>query len=313
MSDYVVGIDLGATKIALGLIDPEDRIVARDRIPTNAVDGPESAADRIGASIERLGAELLLSQKISAVGICSPGPLDHETGVIIDPPNLTGWRNVPFQQMLTDRLGVPVVLEHDAKAAALGEYHHGAGRGSGSMVYIVAGTGVGAAIILEGHLYRGMHNFAGEVGHITIDRHGDPCGSGVRGCVQGYLCGPALARRYRHRRAEQNLPDEGEVSGELVARQAAAGEALALQIMTEAGEALGIAVASLAMILDVELYVIGGSVVKAGALLLEPARCIVPDYSFASVAAKVRIEPAVLRDDSPLLGCGWLARGLIDD
>jgi predicted NBD/HSP70 family sugar kinase len=210
--------------------------------------------------------------------------------------------------MLADRLHLPVRLEHDAKASALGEYHYGVGRGERSMVYIVVGTGVGAAIIVDGHLYRGMHNSAGEVGHITIDRHGEPGSSGVKGCVESYMSGPFLVRRYERLLQPSNLPlPDQPITGELIAQLAARGDKSALQIMTEAGEALGITVASLAMILDIELYVIGSSVAKAGDLLLEPARQSMPHYCFQSVAAKVRIVPAGLGDDGPILGCGWLA------
>ncbi len=304
MPNWVIGIDLGATKIALGLISPTNKIVDRRRILTNAINGPEQAVQRTAAAITELRDALPPGEAIAAVGICSPGPIDHEAGMIVDPPNLPGWLNVPFQQMLADATGLPVVLEHDAKAAALGEYHYGAGRGERSMVYIVAGTGVGAAIIIDGQLYRGLHNFAGEVGGITINHDGPPCPSGVRGCVQEYICGPGLARRYR----ALNPQAPADVTGEQVAELAAAGDAPARQIMTEAGEALGITVASMAMILDIGLYVIGGSVVKAGDLLLEPARRAVPNFSFASVAAGTRIEPVALGDDSPLLGCAWLAR-----
>ncbi len=309
MNDWVIGIDLGATKIALGLIDPQDHIMARRRLPTNILEGPQAAVERMGQSIAELTHELPSGQQIAAVGLCSPGPIDHEAGMIIDPPNLTGWRNVPLQQMLADRLSLPVRLEHDAKASALGEYHYGGGRGERSMVYIVIGTGVGAAIIIDGHLYRGMHNTSGEVGHITIDRYGERGSSGVKGCVESYMSGPSLVHRYQRLWLEANpqLPDQP-ITGELIAQQAAQGDKLAHQIMTEAGEALGIAIASLAMILDIELYVIGSSVAKAGDLLLEPARQILPHYCFQSVASKVRIMPAGLGDDGPILGCGWLAR-----
>lgn len=300
MSRWVVGIDLGATKIALGLVDPGNQIVARERISTNVEEGPPSAVERMGQSIDALKKSLPAGEEIAAVGICSPGPLDHAAGMILDPPNLTGWRNVPLRQMLADRLNLPVILEHDAKAAALGEYHYGGGRGEQSMAYIVVGTGVGAAFILDGQLYRGMHNSAGEVGGMTIDKDGDACTSGIRGCVQGYMRGPALARRY------QALSQKS-ITGEQVAQLAAQGDELALQVMTQAGESLGIAIATIAMVLDIELYVIGGSVVNAGDLLLEPARQIAPNYAFDSIASQVRIAPAQLGDDGPILGCGWLA------
>jgi glucokinase len=319
---------LGATKIALGLIDPDNRIIASRRIPTLAVDGPQSAVERIAQGIAELEKELPVGGHIAAAGICSPGPLDHRTGVILDPPNLTGWRNVPLRQMLDERLGLPVSLEHDAKAAALGEFQYGAGRGEQSMVYIVVGTGVGAAFIIDGQLYRGMHNLAGEIGGVTIDRDGEPYRSGVKGCVQSYTSGPDLARHYLSLSPKGTYPqgafgsgqrqakpgrgvDPEYVTGEWVAQQAQRGDELARQVMTQAGEALGIGVASLAMILDIELYVIGGSVAKSGDLLLEPARQIVPDYAFQSIASRVRIVTAELGDDGPILGCGWLARQML--
>jgi glucokinase len=227
--------------------------------------------------------------------------------MIIDPPNLPGWHDVPFRQMLSERLNLPVILEHDAKAAALGEFHYGAGQTEQHMVYIVAGTGVGAAIVIAGELYRGMHNFAGEIGQVTIDKNDEAFGTSVRGCVQEYLCGPALARHYA-KKTHQEL-----VTGEQVAKLAAAGDASALEVMKQAGEALGIAVGSMALILDIELFVVGGSVAKAGDLLLEPARQILGHYCLDSVAGHTRIEPVALGDDSPILGCAWLARNGLKD
>ena len=309
MNDWIVGIDLGATKIALGLIDPLDRIVAQRRIPTEVTAGPEAAVERIVASIAELQAELPPGNRVAAAGICSPGPLDHETGLIIDPPNLTGWRNVPLREMLESRLDMPVVLEHDAKASALGEYHYGVGRNAGSMVYIVVGTGVGAAIIIDGQIYRGMHNSAGEVGHITIDRDGEKGSSGIRGNVESFMSGPALAYHYQCLLEQAGRPTvQQPITGKWVAEQAAAGDDLAKQVLMHAGQALGVAVASLAMVLDIELYVIGSSVAKAGDLFLEPARQMAPAYCFESVASRVKILPAGLGDDGPILGCGWLAR-----
>jgi glucokinase len=309
VDDCVVGVDMGATKIALGLIDPQNRVVARRRVPTLAGEGPQAAVERMAAGIADLSREMSSGGRIAGLGICSPGPVDHASGTILDPPNLTGWRDVPMRQMLEDRMNLPVVLEHDAKASALGEYHYGIGRGECSMVYIVVGTGVGAAIIMDGQLYRGMHNAAGEVGHITIDWCGERGSSGIRGNVESFMSGPSLARRYARLLAHSGGNADGEtVSGEQVAQMAAQGDLLALQIISQAGEALGITIASLAMVLDIELYVVGSSVAKSGDLFLEPARRILPEYCFQSVACKVRILPVALGDDGPILGCGWLAR-----
>ena len=192
--------------------------------------------------------------------------------------------------MLADRLGLPVTLEHDAKAAALGEYHYGAGRGERDMVYIVVGTGVGSALILDGKVHRGRNNSAGEVGHITIRTTGDVCSCGNVGCVESFTAGPAIARTYRRALAATGDPERAEsiqaITTERIVERARGGEALATQVLADAGEALGTAVATLAMILDVELYVIGSSVAKAGDLLLEPARRAVVHHAYRSVATR---------------------------
>ncbi len=307
MKPWVIGVDLGGTKIRLGLVSPQDEIVAIRQIATRPAEGIDAVTQRIGVAVDELEAAIPAGCCVAALGICSPGPVDHAAGLLIDPPNLQGLHHTPLRQKLADRLQLPVVLEHDAKAAALGDYYFGAGRGATSMVYIVVGTGVGAALIVDGSIYRGAHNSAGEIGHTTIDRHGELCGCGSRGCVETYLSGPWLARRYS--RARGPMPAAAQpLGGDDVARLAAEGDPLALAVFADAGDALGAAVATLAMMLDVDLYVIGGSVAKVGDLLLEPARRGAPHYSFASVSRRVRIVPTALGDDGPLLGCAWLAR-----
>jgi glucokinase len=306
---WVVGIDLGGTKTALGLIGPDDRVVARHRMPTDAHEGLSPVVERIAQAVARLQDKTPDHVPLSAVGICAPGPVDHRLGLLIDPPNLPALHNAPLRQALSDRLGLPVTLEHDAKAAALGEYHFGAGRGERSMVYIVLGTGVGGAIVVDGRLYRGLHNSAGEIGHITLDRKGELCSCGCRGCVETYLSGPALARRYLRLLEESLRPRPCEhVTGEIVAKLARAGDGLARQIIVEAGEALGVAIASAAMVMDIDLFVIGSSVARAADLLLGPARRTLPTCSYSSVSARTRIRVTELWGDGPILGCGWLAR-----
>jgi glucokinase len=214
--------------------------------------------------------------------------------------------------MLSNRLSLPVVLEHDAKASAFGEFQYGAGRGFHDMCYIVVGTGVGAAIIMDGEVRRGAHNSAGEVGHITIDPTGDPCGCGSIGCVETFCSGPSLARRYRRVLDRRGVPGDARppepFDGEVVTCAADAGDPVALEVMAAAGEALGTAIATLAMILDIELFVIGSSVVKCGDLLLAPTREAVFRHAHQSVAQRVQVEVSCLGDDGPILGCGWLCR-----
>jgi len=175
------------------------------------------------------------------------------------------------------------------------------------MVFVVVGTGVGAAIIVGGELYRGPHNSAGEIGHTTLDRHGEICSCGNRGCVETCVSGPWLARRYASARAAAGLETTA-ADGADVAARAAADDPIAGQVLQDAGEALGIAVATMAMLYDVDLYVIGGSVARAGDLLLDPARRAVPGHAFQSVGERVRIFATELHEDGPILGCAWLAR-----
>ena len=244
MEPWVVGIDLGATKVALGLIDPENRIVARRRFAMAEAPAASAVVDRIAGAVAELTAGLAPGQRLAGVALCSPGPLDHRSGVILDPPNVPTLHNVPLAKLLEERLALPVRLEHDAKASALGEYYYGAGRGSRSMVYIVVGTGVGAAMIVDGQLFRGEHNSAGEIGHITIDLNGERCSCGSTGCVETFLAGPGLVRAYRRLLHETavlpvDAPRPDDVTGELVARRAAGGDPLALAVMVRGGRSAG--------------------------------------------------------------------------
>lgn len=307
MTHWVAGIDLGASKIAMGMVSPANEIVAARRFPTEATRGPDYALERIAAALDEMAYEA--GAQPAAIGVCSPGPVNVVDGVILDPPNL-GWRDVPFRRMLRERFGLPVTLEHDAKAAALGECHFGWGRelNARDLVYVIVGTGIGAAIILDGHLYRGRTNASGEIGHITIDRHGPPGSSGVIGAVEVYAGGPAIARSYLHRRDAENAEEIG--AGE-VAKRASEGDATAQAAFEDAGDALGAAIATTAMLMDVDLFVIGGSVARAGDLLLEPARRAVPKYSHSSVAPRVRIMATRLHEDGPILGCAWQARQIL--
>jgi glucokinase len=315
MEPWVVGVDLGGTKIEIGLVDPQNKIVARKKIPTKAEEGPQAAVERMAQVVGEFAGSLPQGEHIASLGICCPGPLDHIAGVLINPVNLPKFAGVPLAQMLAERLNMPVSMEHDAKASGLGEFYYGAGRHEQSMVFTVIGTGVGAAIIDHGQLIRGVQNSAGEIGHATVDRDGEWCACGSRGCLETYISGPWLARRYQRLLEQEKKPHSAPaapITSETVACLAAEGDPLALEIMNDAGEALGIAVATMAMTLDIELYVFGGSVPKCGDTLLEPARRTVPRYSFRTVGPRVRLLVSELGDDGAILGCGWLARQILD-
>jgi glycyl-radical enzyme activating protein/glucokinase-like ROK family protein len=307
--DWVIGADLGGTKIEIALISPENAIAARVRIPTHPALGPQSVVDRIADEVARLSIHLPPGQHIAALGLCCPGPVDYQAGTLLDPPNLAGLHYAPFQHMISRKLGIPVRIDHDAKAACLGEFHYGAGRGQRSVTYIIAGTGVGSATIIDGHLLRGLNNTAGEIGHAPIDRNGELCSCGSRGCFETLFAGPWLVRHYQQKLAIANPSSApADLTAVDVVNLALAGAPLAVAVMEDAGRALGAAVASLAMILDVDLFVIGGSVFKAGDLLLEPARRAVPQHCYRSVGCAVRIVATELGDDGHILGCAFMAR-----
>ncbi len=299
-----IGIDLGGSKIALGLVSPADEILARRRIDTNAAAGLERVVERIADEVEALAATLTSEEAVAAVGVGAPGPLDHIKGELLTLVNLPGISNSPFRRVLSEQLALPVALDHDAKVAALGEFHFGAGRGRDSMIYIVIGTGVGAAIIYQGALFYGEGNSAGECGHMTVDPRGRPCHCGSRGCLEAYTGGPALSRQY----AEMTGDD---ITGADIAARARSGDERALQVFTDAGRALGIAIATLAMTLNIETFVIGGSVAKAGDLLLGPARETLPGYAFRAVSERLRVVASELGEDAAILGAAHMARRLL--
>jgi glucokinase len=204
--------------------------------------------------------------------------------------------------MLAERLDLPATLEHDAKAAALAEFHLGAGRGSHSMCLIIVGTGIGGAMIVDGNLYRGEQSAAGEVGHFTVNMDGPICTCGSQGCVEAYACGPAIMNAYMY--ATRKKVE----SAEEIVRAAQAGDEIAKRVFERAGRALGAGIATIAMTMDISTYVLFGSVIKAGELLLAPARAAVPRNSYHSIATRVRILTAELGNDAGILGAAWGAR-----
>jgi glucokinase len=301
---YLGAIDLGGSKILSLIAQPDGVRLGEDRRPTDAQEGPEAVLARMVASVERALANAGATRDdLAALGVCSPGPCDIEAGVIPESPNLPGWRDVPISRHLEDKLGVPAVLENDATAAALGEHVFGAGRGCRHMVYITVSTGIGGGLIIDGKLYRGASGNAGEIGHITIDPEGPPCGSGHRGCVEAFASGAALAAQGEDLIARGASPllarlveDESVVTGGTVARAAEQGDPEARRLVERAGYYLGIGLAAYVNMLNPEVIVIGGGLAKVGDLLLGPARAEMESRAFPESLAPLRLESAELGD-----------------
>ena len=303
---YRIAVDLGATKILVGIIDNANNILAKKQILTEASKGFENAMNNLVQVIHALLEECAIDKQYCQVGICAPGPISIETGEMVNSVNFN-WGRTPLRDFLKNKLSLPVAVEHDAKASALGEFHYGVGKGETSMVYIVVGSGVGGAIILDGKIYRGLHNYAGEVGHITIDYDGDPGATGIKGNAQSFMAGPSLAYHYKQllKKAGRQLPEE-QINGKYVGNLARNNDELALEVVRNAGKALGVLIGTLTMVLDIDLYVIGSSVAKLGDIFLEPARKEVYNYAFEDLAKNIKIVSSTLGDDAALLGCAHM-------
>src|ERR1700686_5409870 len=195
-SSYVIGVDIGGTKVAAGFVDHAGEITHVTRVPMVS-DG--DAAAGLNSVLEAIDSLLAKAQQnhwaIRAVGICAPGPLDPNTGVVINPPNLPCWRNFPLSLKVSEAYGLPVKVDNDGNAAALAEALWGAGRGYRNVFYVTIGTGIGTGIVFDRRIYHGRTGAAGEGGHMSIDYRGPRCGCGKLGCIEAFASGPAIARR----------------------------------------------------------------------------------------------------------------------
>lgn len=314
---FTVGVDLGGTLIRAGLFTQEGRLVERLELPTKAAEGPQAVIGRIKESIYSLWGGLGdegAGQQIAGIGVGCPGPLNPFTGVVLSPPNLSGWVDVPLRDILMHEFGVPVLLNNDANAAALGEYFYGQGRGINNLVYLTISTGVGAGIICDGKLLLGEHGSAGEIGHMTIDPSGPLCGCGNHGCFEALVSGTGIVRRAtaKLQRLRTNSADYvsllevGEFSAEDVFQAARMGDHLATAIVEETWGYLGIGLANLVNLYNPKMIVLGGGVSKAGDFLLEPAIAIAQKRALRGLTEGVVFSVTELGADVGLFGAAAL-------
>ena len=316
MEQLFIGIDLGGTKINTALMNPSGEILAQDYRETRAEEGQEPVIARMVESAQTVvrQAEAVMKQ-IVAIGIGAPGPMDVAEGILTAPPNLPGWRDVPLKQLIQDKLGIQTFLENDANAAALAEYHYGAGRGSKNMIYVTVSTGIGGGLILGGQLYYGSDGAAGEVGHMTILPHGPLCGCGNRGHLEALASGTAIAREGRELLA-RGVPsligdlaggDPREVTARVVAVAADRDDLEAQRIIECAMEFLGVGIANLANVFNPDYIVIGGGLSNLGEKLFGPVRRVVRNTAFDVIAGRVQIVPAQLGSDVGVIGAATVA------
>lgn len=301
----LLGVDIGGTKCAVALGMPDGSLLRRREEPTRADEmGPEAIIERLAAMARALLAEQAGGAP-EGIGISCGGPLDSRTGIVHDPPNLRGWDAVPVRAFFESAFpGVPVALENDANATALAEWRWGAGRGTRNMAFVTIGTGIGGGLILDGRLYRGTNDLAGEVGHQTILPNGPLCGCGKCGCLEALASGPAIARLAResldYGRGNRLLQAAGGKPADIQARHVVAaareGDPFSRSILAEAGTYLGIGLANLIQILNPERIILGTIAVHAGDLLLEPVRQSVADRAWERARSVCAIVPAELGD-----------------
>jgi glucokinase len=300
----LVGIDVGGTKIAVAVGDASGRLAAQERFATQPSGDPQVDLRGIVERVRRL-LERAAPDRVDAIGVAVPSPLDPERGVVLSPPNLPGWRDVPVRAFLEDAFGVPVFVENDANAAALAEWHFGAARGYAHVAYLTMSTGVGAGLILGGRLHRGVMASAGEVGHAPIEWDGEACSCGLRGCLEAYVGGAAWTRRLQRvtpadSRAAALAGGVGQVRPEHLVEAARVGDAFALGEMARWNGHLARGLVGLLFTLAPEAIVLGTIAVAAGeALCFAPLRELVRKHAWPLLTERLAIVPAALGASLP--------------
>jgi glucokinase len=309
---HILGIDIGGTKLAVGVSSPSGQLLATDRIPTNPAESSEQTLARLIDACRAVIAKAAVP--VAAAGIGCVGPLDQKTGYVISPVNIPGWRRVPLVDTIRAGLKIPVFLDNDANAAALGEHRFGAGRGVRNMIYMTISTGIGGGIIVDDRLYQGENGNAGEMGHMCVRFDGRRCPCGNIGCVEAYASGTAIAARAREAvdadRAAAGASllklaagDPSGITAKLVVEAVRrGGDPLAQRIWDETINALGSGLVSVIHIFNPRRIVLGGGVTNAGDLLFEPLRRYVSKYAVKMLADVCDIVRAGLGDQVGVMG-----------
>jgi glucokinase len=287
----IAGIDLGGTQVRLALARTDGRIISSVRARTAQLETPRRLVGWAAEQVDRHGGR----GRVRHAAIGAPGPIDVRKGLLVNPPNLLGWKNVPLAAMLSDELGCPVEMENDANLAGLGEFHQGAGRGAETVVYITWSTGVGGGLILDGTLFSGAHGSAGEIGHMVLDPDGPLDSCGQRGCVEAFCGGRSLAAH-------------GGVSAAELFRSAAAGNVEAAAVVRRAATYMGHALVNLTNLFDPEVIVIGGGVTQSWRQVAPVMLQVLRGSPFIKPARRPRLRRGRLGDRAGLVGAVEWAR-----
>ncbi|MBI4777352.1 ROK family protein [Candidatus Desantisbacteria bacterium] len=308
----VIGLDIGGTKIDVGIIEASGKILRKIRILTNIHEGLDAIVQRIYDAIEKITDGI--KTPIRGIGIGAPGQVDVKNGIVLFAPNL-GWKNINLKKIIYERYRLPVEIENDANCGALAEAKLGAGSGANSLIWITVGTGIGGGIIIDGKLMQGAGFAGGEIGHMTMKKNGLVCGCGNKGCLETLSAGPAIIHQIRKKiisGTQTNIlkmvdNDLNKITVGITSEAADMGDNLSLQILNRAGEYLGIGVANLVNILNPEAIILGGGVMEAaGRHLLKIIKDTVQNRALSQAKDNLRIELAKLGSDAGLIGASLL-------
>jgi glucokinase len=310
----VIGVDLGGTKLLAGVVEPD--LEVRHRVFRLAREGrgSEELLDQLVEAVQEV--TVAAGRELRAVGFGIPSLVDVETGVAATTVHLP-LRDVAFRDVMAERLGVPVAVDNDANAAMAAEHRFGAARGTSTAALLTLGTGIGGGIVVDGRVVHGANGGAAEWGHMVIESDGPLCTCGNRGCLEMLVSGSALGRSAR--RAADELPDSGfgrarragrEITGALATELAHDGDPVARDVVASMGRYLGVGLVNVVNVLNPEVIVVGGGVIAAGDMLLEPARRVVAERALAPSRDRVRIVPTRFGDASGMVGAGVLAMDL---
>ncbi len=315
MDRVLIGLDIGGTNVKIGLCAPDHTLLAYERIPTTAQDGPPAVVrrtvDAVRALLTSVGATM---NDVTGCGVGAPGPIDHARGRIVEAPNLDGWVDVPLADLFADALSCRTILENDANVAAYGEFVAGAAARVRNMVMLTLGTGIGGGVIADGRLIRGAFGSGGEIGHLIVEPDGRPCPCGQRGCLERYASANAIAQIAAERleagrtsTLATTIATGKSVTSEDVARAAAADDPLALEVWQQAARYLALATVNLHRLLNPEQVVFAGGVIAAGPLLFDAIQSHFDALNWDLTPDKPVIAPAQLGEDAGLIGAAALA------
>jgi glucokinase len=306
----VLGVDIGGTKIAVGIVDRSGKILAQGRTPMVANETPEAALDAVVSAIDSMLSPSAVD--IEGIGICAPGPLDPKSGIVLNPPNLPCWRNFPLADKLRAKYSVPVKVDNDANAAALAETLWGAAQGFHYVFYATIGTGIGTGIVFDGSIYHGKTGSAGEGGHVSIDYRGPVCLCGKRGCIEILAAGPAIGARARAKVAAE--PSRGKiildsVKGDIssitsqhVGKAFESGDPLAREVLEETVHLLAIWLGNIVDLLDPDVIVVGGGVAAMLRSFFEEIKHELPDWCVNPRASEIPLLMAHYGADAGIAG-----------